>query len=280
MEYSGSESEKLAKRLGDRFAQIDSVEAVALGGSQAVGAMDGGSDIDLYVFSPAPVSLTERAQIVSEFGASRADLNLTFWDTGDEWFHAETGIEVDVMFWSLEWIEGQLHRVLRDHTANMGYTTCHWHTIRNARVLFDRQGRFDQLKAYARQEYPEALRTAIIRKNYPILRTVIPAYVNQIEKALKRGDWVSVQHRAAELLASYFDILFALNRLPHPGEKRLAQKVLTNCVLIPNNFESDLDSVLRGCVPGGVGMMGAVTKLLDHLDDVLIAEGIDPVRKK
>ena len=59
------------------------------------------------------------------------------------------------------------------------------------------------------------LRQNIIALNYPVLRGVIPAYANQLEKAVKRHDLVSVNHRLAALFASYFDIIFAVSRQLH-----------------------------------------------------------------
>jgi lactoylglutathione lyase len=77
------------------------------------------------------------------------------------------------------------------------------------------------LQARARIPYPGQLQRAIIGKNYPLLRRNQSSYWHQIELALQRHDDVSVQHRLTALLASYFDIWFALERMPHPGEKRL-----------------------------------------------------------
>ena len=54
-----------------------------------------------------------------------------------------------------------------------------------------------------------------------------------MEKAVARGDLVSFNYRVAALLASTFDILFALNRLPHPGEKRLLAFAAQHCPLRP-----------------------------------------------
>jgi hypothetical protein len=31
-------------------------------------------------------------------------MGLTFWDEGDEWYDAATGIEVDLVLWPVEWI--------------------------------------------------------------------------------------------------------------------------------------------------------------------------------
>ena len=50
---------------------------------------------------------------------------------------------------------------------------------------------------------------------------------------MARGDLVSLNYRVAALLASTFDILFALNRLPHPGEKRLLAFATQHCPLRP-----------------------------------------------
>ncbi|HTE18437.1 MAG TPA: DUF4037 domain-containing protein, partial [Armatimonadota bacterium] len=84
----------------------------------------------------------------------------------------------------------------------------------------DSNGWYGRLQDGARQPYPEALKQAIIAKNHPILRRTLSSYLHQITRAAARDDVVSVQHRVTALLASYFDILFAVNELPHPGEKR------------------------------------------------------------
>ena len=69
----------------------------------------------------------------------------------------------------------------------------------------------------------------------------LPAYDAQIAKAVCRGDRVSVCHRTAAFLEAYFDVLFALNRQTHPGEKRLMQLCRVRCAVLPERFEENLD---------------------------------------
>lgn len=221
MNSQTSPHQSLARRVADLFSAFPNVEAIALAGSGASVAIDRDSDIDLYVYITSGIPLSDRVAIVEQLGTTRADLNLQFWDLGYEWYAAETGIEVDVIYWHTSWIEDQLDRVLVEHQASTGYSTCFWHTVRNSLILYDKSEWLRKLKEKSAVPFPDALRRAIIAKNHPILRRVIPSYLHQIEKAIGRNDLVSVNHRVAALLASYFDVLFALNRLPNPGEKRL-----------------------------------------------------------
>ncbi len=269
-----SRREKLAHDLARRFQEFRTVEAVAWGGSQAVG--DVLSDIDLYVYTSAAVPLDARRTLVAEMGAARADLNVQFWDPGDEWYDAATGIEVDVIYWEPAWIESQLDRVWRQHQASLGYTTCFWYTIRHSRLLFDRQGWFYNLQRQSEQPYPEALRRAIIEKNHAVLRRVIPSYAHQIEKASQRGDRVSLNHRVAALLASYFDVIFALNRVLHPGEKRLIEWTQAHCSQLPAEMADQVKAVLQAACAVDGRVMQRVNALLDNLDDLLRQEGFDP----
>ncbi|MGC9334913.1 MAG: DUF4037 domain-containing protein, partial [Anaerolineae bacterium] len=272
----GSPQEGLAQALARRFQEFPTVTAVALGGSQAAAAADPLSDIDLYVYTPAAIPLQDRETLVAEMGASRADLDLQFWDPGDEWYDAETGIEVDVMYWDPAWVEAQLARVWREHQASLGYTTCLWRTIRHSKLLFDRQGWFQDLQRQSKQPYPEALRQAIIAKNHAVLRRVIPSYAHQIEKASRRGDRVSLNHRVAALLASYFDVLCALNRVLHPGEKQVTAWTQANCARLPARMADEVEAVLRAtCAVDGT-LVQEVHRLLDSLDELLCREGFDP----
>jgi hypothetical protein len=199
----------LAQAIAVRYAALPGVVAVALGGSRSTNAHDATSDIDLYVYVSAPLSLDERARLVRPH-ASYAEVGNDTWEPGDEW--VEQGVAVDAMFRETHWIEGQQARVLREHQASVGYSTALWHNVLTSSVLFDRDGWFAELQQAAQQPYPEALRRAIIAKNYPILRETQSSYRQQIAKALARNDLVSVNHRVAALLASYFDVLFAVNR--------------------------------------------------------------------
>lgn len=267
---------ELAQVLGEYFSAFPQVETIGLGGSQAGGVVDATSDIDLYVFTRALIPLESRRAIVQARGATRADLDLNLWDPGDEWFDAPTGIEVDVMYWEPEWAMAQVERVVLQHQAWVGYTTCHWHTLRNMQVLFDRGGWLAEVKRLANQPYPEELRRAIVAKNHPVLRNIIPAYLHQIEKAVRRGDRVSVSHRVAALFTSYFDVLFALNRQTHPGEKKLVALAQQMCDKLPEGMAEDVAVVLRAAGAPENGLLTHLNRLLDRLDDLLIQQGFDP----
>ena len=269
-----NQAPRLISSLAALFAAQTETAAVGLGGSRIGTMTDAASDIDLYVLTRGgEIPLATRRAIVEQIsGASRADLGLTYWGTGDEWIDAVTGIEVDVVYFDIDWLAGEVRRVLGDHSAALGYTTCFWHTVRSLRLLYDRDGRLAALQAEADAPYPEPLRRNIIALNRPVLRDIIPSYTTQIEKVVKRGDRVSVNHRLAALLASYFDILFAFNRVPHPGEKRLVARAEALCPRLPDGMAVDLASILAASGTADSSVMVHLHRLLDRLDKLLAAD--------
>lgn len=269
-----SEVPPLAREWAARFASFEQVRAVALGGSSVTGSADPLSDLDVIVYaSPPPPAEARRALILPT--ARRAEIDNTFFGTGDEWID-QSGQGVDAAYWSPEWMEDQLERVLVRFEASLGYTTSFWHTLRNARVLFDRTGWLTRLQEQARMPYPEPLRRAIVEKNHPVLRRKLASYLEQIELALSRADLVSMQHRVTAVLASYFDILFAVNRVPHPGEKRLLAHAKRICPKRPPELEAQMEAVIRSVGLPAQDLLPNLHALLDGLDALLESEGLLP----
>ena len=265
---------QLARCIADLFAERLEVEAVALSGSLSGSHTDSASDIDLYVYTVTDIPVEVRTEIMERSGgASRASMGLNFWGPGDEWFDAETGIEVDIVYFSAQWMEDQIKRVVLDHQASMGYSTCFWYTVQGSQVFYDPKGWFVKLHKTCQHPYPEPLRNNIITHNHPVLRKIIPSYFSQLEKAVNRCDFVSINHRLTGLLASYFDILFALNEQLHPGEKRLVEKAVTSCKKLPENMDADLQDIFVSAGEGSPDFLAQVTNLLDHLDQLLVQEG-------
>lgn len=262
-----------AQRIADDYSTFPEVQAVALAGSVMGMGADVGSDIDLYVYAEPALSVDARLSIAKR-RATRYAVDNQFWEAGDEWQETGSGVAVDVTFRSPAWIEDQLDRVLVRYEASTGYSTCFWYNILNAQILFDRSGWFGRLQERARQPYPDALQLAIIAKNHPLLRDLLfSAYAHQIEKAAKRGDLVSINHRIAAFLASYFDILFALNQQLHPGEKKLIAFAEQHCAKLPQGFRPQIEALLQAAAQPDERLSQIVNALVDDLDALLVLEG-------
>ena len=45
-------------------------------------------------------------------------------------------------------------------------------------------------------------------------------------------------------MASYFDIIFAVNELFHPGEKKLVEYARRHCDILPEDFGENIEKLL------------------------------------
>src|SRR5206468_10726745 len=70
------------------------------------------------------------------------------------------------------------------------------------------------------------------------------SFLHQVEKAIAENDAIAVQHRVAKWLETYFDALFAANRVLHPGEKRLVAFAERECAVKPSRFAENVAAVV------------------------------------
>ena len=131
-----TDSRDLIQRLTQAFGNLPQVLAVVLAGSRAAATSDLGSDFDLYVYAVHEVPVEFRRTLLGE----GAEIDNRFWETGDEWRDPSTGTQIDIMYRSPAWIEGQLDRVLSRHEATLGYTTCFWYNVVHSEAQFDPRG--------------------------------------------------------------------------------------------------------------------------------------------
>ncbi len=229
--------------LYQSLATLPEVEAIALGGSRASNQYDEQSDYDLYVYCQTIPNL-ERRKTILEPHCQYLELNNTFWEVEDDAI-LNNGIPIDIIYRSLNDFSQSLHQVVQDHVAYNGYTTCLWHNLLQSQILYDPKGKLKALQKEYRIAYPQALRQNILHKNWRLLTENLPSYDKQIQKAMERNDWVSVNHRTAAFLESYFDLLFALNSLTHPGEKRMVSYLKEQATILPAHFEENLNLLFK-----------------------------------
>ena len=262
----------MAEKLFRELSALAEVEAIALGGSRAGDRFDAVSDYDVYLYCTAPVPEEVRRKILSRY-CGRMEIGNHFWEYEDN-CTLKNGVDLDVLYRNLDGFVSDVAGVAEDCQARNGYTTCMWHNLRTCKIIYDRDGRLAAAKERFGVPYPEALRENIIRRNWALLRSAMPAYTGQIAKAAKRGDLVSVCHRTAAFLESYFDILFALNRQTHPGEKRLVQLCRERCAVLPERFEENLERLFQAQYGGGACLIEALADITNQLERVLRAQGL------
>lgn len=239
-----------ADKIFAELEKLPAIESCVLGGSRAGQHFDGASDYDVYVYVTEDIPEQVRQEA---FGGlcSVIEVGNRFWEYEDNLVLGD-GVPMDIIYRRLDDFSREIEGVCGRFEAHNGYTTCMWHNLLNSRIVFDRKGRYEALRKRYDIPYPEQLRENIISRNMRLLSGSMPSYAGQIKKAADRGDINSVCHRVTEFMASYFDVIFALNRKTHPGEKRLVSICLEECSMLPRDFEDDVSRLL-GAVSGSPG---------------------------
>lgn len=260
--------QKIARDIAAQFAKLDMVESITLGGSLATGRANAGSDIDLNIYYSQPLPLEVRANII-ESRSSQMELDAPYWETEDYWIEKESGILVEAAYES-KWPEDYLKDFFENNRAHMGFTTSVWHSLLKSKILFDRNGWLASVQKLADVPYPESLAKAIIRKNFALLCGSLIEHPKQLALAVERNDVIHVHHRIDMMLACYFDIVFALNRKLHPGDKRMLE-VTAEFEHKPEGMKGDVTGLLKE--KDFTKLKGKVDQLIDRLEKLLKEQG-------
>lgn len=231
----------MVEKLFAELKNIPEVEAIALGGSRAGENFDEKSDYDVYLYCTGGISDNVRKNILEKY-CDYIELSNHFWELEDN-CTLKNGVDIDILYRNLDDFTADVASVVENFGARTGYTTCMWHNLVTCKIIYDKSGRLKAVKDRFTVPYPAELKKNIIEKNMSLLSGMLPSYDGQISKAVKRGDLVSVNHRTAAFMESYFDVLFALNELTHPGEKRLVSLCKKTCGILPADFEENINKL-------------------------------------
>ena len=265
---------KTVMELINEFSRLEEVKGILLAGSYATKTNDKNSDYDIYIYISKEIALEKRKEITDKF-FRYVELDNKFWEKEDDGILSEGNIEVEIIYRELDWIESSLDRTLLKCEADTGYTTCFWSNLINSIILYDKNDELNKLQEKYRIDYPKKLKESIVRKNYPLLKKQMPAYYNQIEKALKRDDFISINHRIAAFFASYFDIIFAINEIPHPGEKKLLKIIKNSNLKIPDDMYKNIETILKLAATNSKDILLEIDDLVNNLDILLNSEKIN-----
>lgn len=231
----------MVEKLFEELSALPEIEAIALGGSRAGEVYDEKSDYDIYLYCTSAIDENVRREILKKY-FSYMEIGNAFWELEDNGV-LKNGIDVDILYRDLDGFTEGVASVVEGYQAHNGYTTCMWHNLKTCKIIYDRDGRLQAAKDRFNVPYPKQLKENIIDRNMNLLSEVMPAYKYQIEKAAGRNDLVSVCHRTAAFMESYFDIIWAMNELTHPGEKRLVSLCQKQCKILPANFEENINQL-------------------------------------
>ena len=191
-----------------------------------------------------------------------------FWEVEDNCTLSD-GIDIDIIYRNINDFENNIENVVEKHQASNGYTTCFWHNLNNSKILYDPYKEFYRIKERFSVPFPKELKENIILNNFRLLTGNLPSYDKQILKALNRGDLVSVNHRISAFIESYFDIIFAVNELTHPGEKRMIDYAKEHAKFLPKDFEENMNELLSSIGSNINDVENNLKTIIKNLEDII-----------
>lgn len=250
---------EILQNIIDEYKKFDETVSIGIGGSSASNYSDNESDIDIYIFIEKDIDIKKRNKLVKKY-STKYETGCEYFGSGDEFLVDKLNKQLDIMYFNKDWFEDIFNSVWIKHTPSNGYTTCFLYTLSVLDIAYDKNNWLNNLKNALNTQYPKELEENIIKRNLALIKDKpFASYYEQINKAVKRDDLNSVNHRVSAFLASYFDIIFAKNKLLHPGEKRLVQYAIQNCKILPEDFEKNINNLI----------LSNITQKIKTLDDMI-----------
>jgi hypothetical protein len=212
-----TQSLERARRIAEAIAGLPGVVAASLGGSAAAGLADASSDLDLHVYWRGELAgAGERAASIGKVADEGSVVpDVRFWGLEDH-FHID-GQLAELVYVNLDDLQADVARAYGEGIGGEGFVTAQLFYVTNSALVLDPTGEVGALRARLLAGYPEPTRRLVVRDNPFLMRY----YLNHVRQAQGRGDLLFVQHRRYAVQMVFFNLLFALNRRYHPGEKRL-----------------------------------------------------------
>lgn len=208
-----------AARIAEAIGTIPGVIAVSLGGSVGSGLADADSDLDFHVFwadpLASPAERTAHLATIADAGSLIVRPGTASWALED-WF-AVDGRLVELIYVAWRDVEADVARAYAEGLSDEEFTTARLHNYAHGHALHDPSGALRAVQERLRHSYPEATRALLLNREPDRLATAL----KHLRTAQARRDLLFAQHRRYTLQSIFFNLLFALNRRYHPGEKRL-----------------------------------------------------------
>lgn len=245
-----------------RFRTGPGAYGIALGGSHAKGTSDALSDVDMYLFAPEVLPGVKRKEVIADaLGLTPEAISVWGQDIPFEQSGTDfrfRGREVEVWIRNSERIEsgigaakrGEIRREYAiwavagffDHVALADVQTMH--------IIEDPAGLLSDWKAEV-GHYPEALRRALLER----FKREIAFWPDNFHfrTAVDRADAIYVSGIVQQTVHALIQVVFALNRVYFPGDKKLAL-ALAALPMLPKEFAERVEALLYPG-PGPVRML-------------------------
>ncbi len=257
--------EQILNDIAQEYSKFEFVKALVLSGSRTSDQNDNLSDYDIYIYSDKEISTTFRKELAKKY-SDNFEIDNRYFETGDEWVLRDNKTYFDFMFRNTDWIENSIKNIYEEYHASNGYSTCFLHNVSKSKIIYEKDKWFTNLKNKIKKEYPKELKSNIIKRNIMLLCDKKSAsYLEQIHNAIKRDDIIAINHRLAAFFASYFDIIFAINEIYHPGEKRLIKYAKQYCKILPLNFEENIKNLFNKNKNEKIEILNKITENLKEI---------------
>ena len=229
---------------------------IALGGAHAKRAADAESDLDLYVFADQVLPGAERKRLCAQFDGIES---LTGWGEDAPFVQAGTdfyfeGIKVECWLRNTGYIgsiiaecqAGIVRHSLVTWTVMGFYNYCALSDLNNMVPVDDPGGILARWKAQVGR-YPPKLRETILTTTLGAAQFWPHNF--HYRTAVERCDALYVAGIVQQVVHNLIQVVFALNRVYFPGDKKLAG-ALDHLSIKPDCFTTRIQNLIRPGAPG------------------------------